>query len=276
MGSCQPTETDERFASLDRNAGHENWISSRARKHDTEEEAMLTQLKSSALVVALGIAGCASTLGAKPHDMSPTKHEQAAAQHEQAAVPHAAAYDPNAKETTETCARPYGGCWTSETNPTAEHKANAESHRKMAADHRAAARALRDAEGRSCTGVSATDRDLSPFEHRQDIEGVVPYRAASSGAALYHHEPTSVAGAVMSFRAAPGMTVEWLQRVVDCHLARNASMGFDMPEMSFCPLAVKGARAKVASTGSGFAVTVDSDDPRATQEILRRPQALRR
>ncbi len=85
---------------------------------------------------------------------------------------------------------------------------------------------------------------------------------------------TSVRGAVVTFHAVPGMTAEWLQRVVDCHVARNASMGFSMPEMPYCPLAVKGARGTVASTGNGFAVMVESDDSTAAQEILRRSQAL--
>jgi hypothetical protein len=234
---------------------------------------MLTQtFRNSTIVVLLGLAGCASTPGAQPQDMSKAQHEQAAAQHEQAAGPHAASYDPNAKETKERCAR--GGCWTLETNPTAEHKAEAEKHRKMAADHRAAAQALRDAEARSCSGISDTDRDLSPFEHREEITGVTPSSAAGPKSVTPKQQTPKLQGAVVTFRAVPGMTAEWLQRVVDCHVARNASMGFDMPEMSFCPLAVKGARAKVASTGNGFAVTVESDDPAAAQEILRRAQAL--
>jgi hypothetical protein len=32
-------------------------------------------------------------------------------------------------------------------------------------------------------------------------------------------------GAVISFRATPGLTAQWLQRVIDCHLARNAALG---------------------------------------------------
>jgi hypothetical protein len=51
-------------------------------------------------------------------------------------------------------------------------------------------------------------------------------------------------------------------------------MGFNMPEMATCPLSVKGAKAKVGSTGNGFAVTVESDDSGSAQEILRRAQAL--
>jgi len=40
------------------------------------------------------------------------------------------------------------------------------------------------------------------------------------------------------------MTAEWFQRIVDCHLARNASLGFSAAEMPYCPLNVKGVHAR--------------------------------
>jgi len=244
---------------------------------------MLTRMFMNSTMVALllGLVACASTPSAKPQDMSKAQHEQTAVQHEQTAARLASSYDPStakevaAKEVDETSARPYGGSWISDTRATSEQKADAEKHRKIAAEHRAAAQALREAEARSCEGISDTDRDRSPFEHREDITGVTPHSAVKSPGDVGYKQPEmSLKGAVVTFRAVPGMTAEWLQRVVDCHLARNASMGFGMPEMSFCPLAVKGARAKVTSAGNGFSVTVESNDPATAQEILRRAQAL--
>jgi hypothetical protein len=238
---------------------------------------MLTRtLMNSTVVLLLGLAGCASTPSAKSQDMSKAQHEQVAAQHEQAAARLASSYEPKAsKEEVETSARPYGGSWTSATKATSEQKTDAAKHRKIAAEHRAAAQTLREAEARSCEGISDTDRDQSPFEHREDITGVTPYsEVRSPGDVGYMPQEMTLKGAVITFRAVQGMTAEWLQRVVDCHLARNASMGFGMPEMSFCPLAVKGARAKVTSTGNGFSVTVESNDRATAEEILRRAQAL--
>ena len=69
------------------------------------------------------------------------------------------------------------------------------------------------------------------------------------------------------------MTVEWLQRVVDCHVARNSAVGNDMPEMGYCPLAIKGVTATVSSARGGFAVTIEASDPAAVQEVIRRAQA---
>lgn len=233
-----------------------------------------TRSTFTALIIAL--AGCASTPGAKPQDMSKAEHEQAATQHEGQAAPHAGAYNPNATVTKETCGgrgkSAYGGCWTSVTNPTAQHQEDAEKHRKMAADHRAAAQALSAAEAQSCAGISEMDRDMSPFDHREDITNVTPHVVPTPAGAK--SQVSTTRGADVTFRAVQGMTAEWLQRIVDCHLARNASLGFEMPEMPYCPLAVKGARAKVVSTGNGFTVTVESDDPTSAKEILRRAQAL--
>jgi hypothetical protein len=206
--------------------------------------------------------------------MSKAQHEQAATAHEQMADPHAQAYNPAASVETQKCGDPRRPCWTGLSNPTEQHKTDAEKHRKMAADHRAAAQTLRDAEARACAGVPDLDRDMSPFDHREDVSGVTPYSVPVSSGPGSKAGATKMQGAVVTFRAVPGMTAEWLQRVVDCHVARNASMGFNMPEMATCPLAVKGAKGKVASTGNGFAVTVESDDSNSAQEILRRAQAL--
>jgi hypothetical protein len=69
------------------------------------------------------------------------------------------------------------------------------------------------------------------------------------------------------------MTPEWLQRVVDCHLARNA-VGGATEDMSFCPLAVPHVAANVLSTGTGFAVDVTSEKGDSALEIVRRAQSL--
>src|SRR5579859_8138955 len=178
---------------------------------------MITQsFKNMTFAALLGIAGCASTPGAQPQDMSKAQHEQAAASHEQMAEPHAQQYDPAASVEKQKCGDPRRPCWTWLANPTDEHKADAEKHRKMAADHRAAGQALRDAEARACAGVPDVDRDMSPFDHREDITGVTAYNTPAQGGAERKQGVTKLQGAVVTFRAVPGMTAEWLQRVVDC------------------------------------------------------------
>jgi len=202
--------------------------------------------------------------------MTLAQHERAATTHEKEAQSHQAAYRPDAEPRPSEC---YSDavCWAS--NPTAEHRADAEKHRKMAADHRAASAELRAAEMRSCTGVAVADRDASPFGRRDDITEVTA--ATMKTPDWGNTQPSTLVGATITFRAVPGLTAEWLQRIVDCHLARNNSVANDMPEMSDCPLAPKGVTATVRSAGAGFAVTVESNDPATAKEVLRRAQALK-
>jgi hypothetical protein len=239
---------------------------------------MLPRLIVTGITLAvLGLA-CASqrpTHGANPHDMSAAHHDAvAAAEHAEAEL-HAAQYDPSLQTAVTRCT---GGaasgakadtCWTTTVNPTAEHLEHAKEHRRRAEDHRAASKALRDTEAHACAGISDADRDMSPFEHREEIESVTPLYAMPSGV-----DPTrrDLEGVVVMFRAVPNMTAKSLQRIVDCHLARNATLGFDVPEMHNCPLVLKGVSVTVTPTRHGFALTVRSDDPVIAREVLRRLQ----
>ena len=215
--------------------------------------------------------GCAADPGTKPHDMSAVQHEAMAKNEEAASAGHADRHDPNAAESRTTCSG-RTGCWTSISNPTAQHSEDAKRHRELAQKHRAASAALVDAEAKACSGIEADDRDISPFYHREDIESVMPLtETVKAGKATTE----KVVGSTIVFRAVPGLTAEWLQRVVDCHVARASAMGHSMPEMSYCPLVLKGVKAKATSSGSGFAVNISSDDPATVEEIQKRAQALR-
>lgn len=222
-------------------------------------------------------AACASTPGAQPHDMSTAGHEAMASREDKSAAAHAAQYDPSATgEKGGRCgAEPWisdiggGVCWTSVNNPTAEHLNEAERHRKMAADHRAGSKALQDAEASACVGLSEQDRDMSPFAHREDIAKVEPLSTSGSP-----KSPSRTVGAIVTFRATPGMTAQWLQRLVDCHLARSSAMGHDVPEMAYCPLMPKNTTARVTAAGAGFDVEIRSNDSDSVKEILKRAQAL--
>jgi hypothetical protein len=200
--------------------------------------------------------------------MSAADHAAVAEAHADAAASHEAAYDPSATTTERRCSPTRGGqtCWTAVVNPTAEHLALAERERKMAADHRAASAALVAAQATACVGLSNDDRDLSPFTYTEGIASVAPLLDTGPNKA--------VEGAVVEFRALPGLTAELLQHIMDCHLAANAAVGHDMPEMPDCPLVPKGATARVRETGSGFAVEIRADDPAAAADILARAQRL--
>jgi hypothetical protein len=201
-------------------------------------------------LLTLSIGACATTPGAQPQDMSAAQHEAIAANQETSAQVHAAQYNPDASVSSELC-NTEGDCRPWPSNPTAEHLNEAKKYQKMAADHRAGSQALRDAEARACAGLADADRDTTPFAHREDIASV---------------EPLTV-----NVASGKGQSA---QRDVECHLARTAVLGHDMPEMAYCPLVPKNVTARVIATDTGFAVAVRSADAETATEILRRARAL--
>jgi hypothetical protein len=204
--------------------------------------------------------------------MSAAQHEAMAARAEQSAKVQAAQFDPNASIEHTRCGSRAYPCWSSTVNPTASHLAEADRHRELAAKHRAASQALRDAEAQACVGLAPADRDMSPFAHGEDIASVQELVHRSGGGKT--GGSSLAVGAVVVVRAVPGLTAQWLQRVVDCHLARNAALGHDVPEMPYCPLVPRGAIATVTPTETGFAVAIQADDPAVAQDILRRARTL--
>lgn len=233
---------------------------------------IITFVTGAAVAISLG---CGAPAGTQPHAMSAAEHEAAASQEERASGAHEEQYDPAASATQKSCSptRAGGGaCWTSQTNPTAEHRERAARHRELAARHRSASEALRSAEASACAGIPEEDRDVSPLHHREDIRSVTPLEEeVKTGKAV----AARLTGAEVTFRAVPGMTAEWLQRLVDCHMARNAAIGHEAAssEMPDCPLTIRGAQATVRSLGDGFAVAIRANEEAAAREILRRAQS---
>jgi hypothetical protein len=213
--------------------------------------------------------GCGGSDGTRPHDMSVAQHEQAAAQEKAAAeqAPPTVGTRGLQPKTGPSFIR-----WTARDNPNAEQAGTAGEHRKAAAAHREAAQALRDAEASACAGLSDEDRDESPFFFKADVASVEVLVEPAPGRGGKSSLPEKV-GAAAVFRAVPGLTAEWMQRLVDCHLARAAAVGHQMPDMSYCPLVLRGVTAKVTSAGGGFRVEVRSDDPKTVAEIIRRVNA---
>jgi hypothetical protein len=231
-----------------------------------------------AFVIVQLIAGCGGVQGARPGDMSQNEHQSTASQEELLARQHGAQYNPSAMTNPGDCMQYLGSCWGE--NPTEEHREQATGHQHAAAAHRAAAATLAAAEARSCRGVPDADRDISPFFHREAIVEVKPFsRLESTGSGLASAGQTERSvlkevGATIVLLPAVGVTAERLQRTIECHLARNAALGYDVPEMPYCPLVLKGVTATVTSAGNAFAVNIDAPDSATAAEVLRRARAL--
>lgn len=220
------------------------------------------------------LAACAAT-GTRPHDMSETHHMEAAGAESERAEAHAAEYDPTAVE-RDDCGNlavmlvVTGPCWTELVNPTEGHRIEAERHRAAAAAHRAAVAALREVEASACAGLSDADRDTSPFSHREDILSIVDLVDRSSPIT----DASGVVGVTIVFRAVPGLTAEWLDRIVRCHVARNSVLGHDVPEMPYCPLVPNGVSTSVRAVDGGLVVEVRGDSEAAVADIVRRARRL--
>lgn len=218
----------------------------------------------------LAFAGCVTTPGSRPEDMSAAHHREAAAAEASLAEQHAAQVPSEARR---QCQGNFGDaftdlpdllCWTSVSKPTQAHMRQAEEHRRSAQAHRAAAAALGEAEKRACDGVAPDDRDISPFEHVEDLASAEPLLENGRG----------TVGAVIVFRPVRGLTEERLRRLVTCHLARNAALGHVVDAMPDCPLVPKGVDATVTSTKAGLAVSIRSDSAATAAEIFARAQRL--
>jgi hypothetical protein len=213
----------------------------------------------------LFVTACASTNttnappGAGTH-LSAAQQDEVAKVEDKQAAEHRAKFDPKAVALRENCTPGgpgqrntdgLGECWTSRINPTDAQLEEARVHERNAAQHRAASQALRDAEARACAGVSEHDRDVSPFAHRSDILRVTQ----------------TPKGAIVVFQKLPTMTAAGLQKVVDCHLARNDALAHNVPWMLYCPLVPRDVSAKVTELPDGFAVDIQTPDADAVREV---------
>jgi hypothetical protein len=78
-------------------------------------------------------------------------------------------------------------------------------------------------------------------------------------------------GSVVYLRATPGMSQEYLERVLSCHAAYGHAVG---PSDPFHPQGGNVARVQVASAGAGYAVRVVGENRRTDDEIWRRARDL--
>lgn len=236
-----------------------------------------------ALFLSFLIAGCAERVpAARPHDMGAAAHDRAAVSEGQAAQRDDLRAQKSKAEPTEHCRQAgpslgdEGGegvevCWTTGIDGSADFAARAAAHRKHGAGHRAASASLRALESRVCAGVSEEDRDISPFERAGDIVSVDPLMESTSANA-----PPRMAGAIVVFRPVSGLSVRGMQRLLDCHLARNGELGYPPAETLGCPLAMKGVEARAATAPLGVVVVIRAADDATSKEILNRAQQLSR
>ena len=216
-------------------------------------------------------AGCASTSGARPDDMSAAEHREAAASHEQERAAHAQQYDPEARPVASSvppisayhgpagASSSIGTFSPREYNPTEEHQRNAEKHAKHAADHAAAADALEAFEAEECGRFPPRTRRSCPLLGK--VIGVEDIDAQAQGSKKRG----------IRIRFVEGISRDAVIAHMRCHIAFGRTQG--RKGMDHCPLYVEGVDVG-ASTGSE-ANTVDLlvEDGALVDELRRRARA---
>lgn len=221
--------------------------------------------------------GCASSPGTRPHDMSAGAHENEAAALDEGASGHERTgrtiRDVDRAPCVPSTRQPgiAAPCWSATARPGAQHHGTASEQRRTAAEHRAASRALRDAEAAACSGIAEDDRDVSPFARVDDIADVRPL-VERVGRGADRRE--RVVGVTVIFKPVPGLTATTMQRIVECHLARNAVLGHVDTASDDCPLVPRGVEADVTSAPDGIAVAIRGADDTAVDAIRARGEKL--
>jgi hypothetical protein len=107
----------------------------------------------------------------------------------------------------------------------------------------------------ACHGLPDATMDRGVADLRTNVDGARAVYEAQGEKAV-----PRLVGAAAHVRAAPGMTAQWLGRLLICDTARHGGAA----------LVPAGAKSEVTSTPVGFTVVVRSRDPELAREIERR------
>ncbi len=127
------------------------------------------------------------------------------------------------------------------------------------------ARSARDEEASACAEVPDADRVGGPFARRDRIENVEEVRDR-----VFPKQLPQTFGIAVYIRATPGVTEQWLGRVIRCHQKRAAAAG----AIAGDPLVGTDARIKVDTTPTGFRVAITSPDLEVARSLLDKAQGL--
>lgn len=209
-------------------------------------------LKALAAVAAVAaLSGCASLNRTRPRDMTVPEHE------------HAAQRDLR-KAQEASIAAAAGGRGAS------YERYSEQRHRELAAEHSAAAAALRAEVAVVCADVDASKSlagsKIATVNAIQEND--VPKHLRSPRG----YYPERLKGARISLEVEDVTARPVVARSVECEAARTAAL--IQPVDPASPFAVRSAKAVVRSEGPDVVVEVRGDGRDAAEEILRRATAL--
>lgn len=151
----------------------------------------------------------------------------------------------------------------------ADHESAARSTQDtaLAEEHLDAAKQLRSEEQLACDGVPETERVNGPFSQPDRITSVEVLRDR----VVFQKGFPQPVGVAVYLKAEPGVTEQWLGRVVECHRAHLAVVGRGVRAS---PLSVANAQVAVSATAIGFRVTVTSKDTDTARSVVDKGREL--
>jgi hypothetical protein len=112
----------------------------------------------------------------------------------------------------------------------------------------------------ACDGLQIAAVDQSVADMRANVVDVEQIRQGNGKQVPF------LVGARLTVRATPGMTPEWMGRLLFCDATRHTSDA----------LIPAGAHSHVSSTGTGFAISVRAQEPSLARDIERRAHLFAR
>lgn len=142
-----------------------------------------------------------------------------------------------------------------------------------AQNREAAVADARAAEAHSCVGISDPVHRAHPIFQPELVSQVTPlYREERHGRATF----TRVRGAEIHVRATPSVTAQWLQRSLECHIARRELGRVSHNDVPNDPVYLPAGPASVhvREARDGFVVVLEGRDAAHAREVLSRARAL--
>jgi hypothetical protein len=115
----------------------------------------------------------------------------------------------------------------------------------------------------ACAGVPEAEMEANPLQSTQ-VLSVTPLREP----AFTGRGPRTLKGATVVVAATPGMTQQWLQRLLECNAAQRALTNTESDE-EVCPLGLTKGVPTVSSLPDSFAVNLRTSDPSDAERLLK-------
>ena len=119
-----------------------------------------------------------------------------------------------------------------------------------------------------CTGITQAQARAVFTELSGDVDGVDLARETTKTKPFIERS----VGADIHVRATPGMTAQWLARLVHCHVVSEAAAGTCAG--SACVFGLPVLSTDVSPTATVFTIALRSSDSDAAREMARRSKAL--